>query len=156
MSTSQQQIQRYGPSYYTLLGGVVPVKNAECCIYTISGHDKLHEAIDEFKKLLSVQEKSELEQGKPPFNAIEITNALNKSKKTAKLASRCGPFIQSIQQFSGIVDTMIQHNPFISALAWGSVKFLLLVRLGGKRFLFPGTLVTGFRQPKTLAVILYN
>ena len=104
---------------------------------TYSGHDKLQEAIDEFKKLLSVQEQRELEQGKPPFNAIEITNALNKSKKTAKLVSRCGPLIQSVQQFSGIVDTMIQHNPFISALVWGSIKFLFLVRLEGRRSHFP-------------------
>ena len=138
MSTSQQQIQRYGLLYTPRRREAQARKllSAEY-ICTFSGHVKLQEAIDEFKKLLSVQEQSELEQGKPPFNVIEITNALNKPKKTAKLVSRCGPLIQSVQQFSGIVDTMIQHNPVISALTWGSIKFLLLVCLKGKRFHSP-------------------
>lgn len=101
-------------------------------IYIHSGHDKLQEAIGEFKELLSAQERSELEQGEPPFNAIEITDALNRPKKTAKLVRRCGPFIQSVQQFSGVVDTMIQHDPVVSSLVWGSIKFLFLVRQEGK------------------------
>ncbi|KAF8471090.1 hypothetical protein BDZ91DRAFT_780945, partial [Kalaharituber pfeilii] len=47
-------------------------------------------------------------------------------QESERKIKRCEAFLQSVQQFSGIVDTMIQHNACISALVWGSVKILLL------------------------------
>ena len=35
--------------------------------------------------------------------------------------------LQSIQQFSSVVDTFVQANSGIAALVWGSVKFTMLV-----------------------------
>ena len=36
-------------------------------------------------------------------------------------------FLESVQQFSGIVDVFVSSNPQMAALVWGGVKFALLV-----------------------------
>lgn len=44
------------------------------------------------------------------------------------MASRLQNTLQFIQQFSGVVDTFVSADPSTAALAWGGVKFTILVR----------------------------
>ncbi|KAF8466014.1 hypothetical protein BDZ91DRAFT_849130 [Kalaharituber pfeilii] len=91
-----------------------------------TGRQNLLNAVDAFSKLLLPAERSVLTQTTTPDGILELTTALKDARVSEKKIKRCEAFLQSIQQFSGIVDTMIQHNACISALVWGSVKILLL------------------------------
>ncbi|KAF8453197.1 hypothetical protein BDZ91DRAFT_786759, partial [Kalaharituber pfeilii] len=70
--------------------------------------------------------KKELNQTEIPDNILALTKALKDARVSEKKINRCEAFLQSVHQFAGVVDTMIQHNASISALVWGSVKILLL------------------------------
>ncbi|KAF8465390.1 hypothetical protein BDZ91DRAFT_237092 [Kalaharituber pfeilii] len=91
-----------------------------------SGRENLLNAVDEFSKLLSPEQRNSLIQSKTPGDILELTKGLKNARVSEKKIQRCEAFLQSVQQFSGIVDTMIQHSACISALVWGSVKILLL------------------------------
>ena len=61
---------------------------------------------------------------------IAFTTQLD--NENAKRGSRCVAtrlltFLQSIQQFTTVVDTFVSSNPAIPALVWGSVKLAVLV-----------------------------
>ncbi|KAF8465408.1 hypothetical protein BDZ91DRAFT_783378 [Kalaharituber pfeilii] len=98
------------------------------------GRQNLIDAVDTFSKSLSPQQQHTLSQTENPDNIIELTKALKDAKVSEKKIKRCESFLQSVQQFSGIVDTMIQHSPCISALVWGGVKILLLTAQNYIRF----------------------
>ncbi|KAF8467186.1 hypothetical protein BDZ91DRAFT_848457 [Kalaharituber pfeilii] len=91
-----------------------------------TGRENLINAVDAFGNLLSPAERNALDQTETPGNILDLTTALKEAKVSEKKIKRCEAFLQSVQQFSSIVDTLIQHSPFISALVWGSVKILLL------------------------------
>ncbi|KAF8474053.1 hypothetical protein BDZ91DRAFT_779790 [Kalaharituber pfeilii] len=90
------------------------------------GRENLVNAVDAFNQSLSPDQRNILSQTKTPSDILELTKTLQDAKVSEKKIKRCEAFLQSVQQFSGIVDTMIQHNACISALIWGSVKILLL------------------------------
>ncbi|KAF8462148.1 hypothetical protein BDZ91DRAFT_735328, partial [Kalaharituber pfeilii] len=92
---------------------------------TITGRQHLLAAVNNFINLLSPQQRATLTQTGGDF--VGLTKALQDKRVSEKRINRCEAFLQSVQQFSGIVDTMIQHDPVISALIWGSIKILLLV-----------------------------
>ncbi|EXK27547.1 hypothetical protein FOMG_15790 [Fusarium oxysporum f. sp. melonis 26406] len=48
------------------------------------------------------------------------------NRRGKSIASRLTSFLQTIQQFTPIIDTYIQSNPDISALIWGSIKLTLM------------------------------
>ncbi|KAF8472835.1 hypothetical protein BDZ91DRAFT_760293 [Kalaharituber pfeilii] len=91
-----------------------------------TGRENLVDAVDAFNKLLSPEQRQALSQPQTPGDIVELTKALQDAKVSEKKLQRCEGFLQSVQQFSGIIDTMIQHRPCVSALVWGSVKILLL------------------------------
>lgn len=51
----------------------------------------------------------------------------NAKRGTRCVATRLLTFLQSIQQFTTVVDTFVSSNPAIPALVWGSVKLAVLV-----------------------------
>ncbi|KAJ4151895.1 hypothetical protein NW765_013426 [Fusarium oxysporum] len=53
---------------------------------------------------------------------------LDKNRRGKSVASRLASFLQTIEQFTPIIDTYIQSNPDIAALIWGSIKLTFLVR----------------------------
>ena len=73
------------------------------------------------------------------INAIPDTGAVisftaeldhrNAKRRSRGVATRLHRFLESIQQFSAIVDTFVSSKPSVAALVWGSIKFALLVRL---------------------------
>ncbi|KAF5264732.1 hypothetical protein FOXYS1_4470 [Fusarium oxysporum] len=54
---------------------------------------------------------------------------LDKNRRGKSVASRLASFLQTIEQFTPIIDTYIQSNPDIAALIWGSIKLTFLSEL---------------------------
>ncbi|KAI0025622.1 hypothetical protein F4780DRAFT_216112 [Xylariomycetidae sp. FL0641] len=93
----------------------------------------LEEALQSFQNALSAEDKTRLDiiKGVPDADAaITFTAELdreNTHRRGASLASRLYAFMQSMQQFSAVVDTFVSSNPTIAALVWGIVKLTMLV-----------------------------
>jgi hypothetical protein len=94
--------------------------------------ESLEIALAEFGSVLTDDERQQLQHIKdvPDASAaIIFTAKLDASNSTRgkSIGSRACSMLQSIQQFSAIVDTFISANPTIAALVWGSVKLTILV-----------------------------
>lgn len=91
-------------------------------------------ALDKFQAILTQDQTVHLNNisNKPDANAvINFTtqlDAANAKRKSRGVANRLYIFLESVQQFAGIVETFVSSNPRLAALVWGSVKFTLLVR----------------------------
>jgi hypothetical protein len=73
---------------------------------------------------------------RPDANSVikfttEIDEENWKRRKSRNVATRINDFLQSVEEFSSIVETMVSSNPAIAALVWGSVKFAIIVSLTG-------------------------
>ena len=83
--------------------------------------------------MLTPEQQNQLrETGAAPDAVAVIRFTADLDSENAKRRSRCVAsrlltVLESIQQFSSIVDTFVQSNPKVAALVWGSVKFALLV-----------------------------
>ncbi|KAJ4319916.1 hypothetical protein N0V84_006099 [Fusarium piperis] len=95
----------------------------------------LEGTIARFQAILTDDDRKNLQQLKAePHDAhsiIMFTASLDRfdpKRRGKSVASRLASFLQTIEQFTLIVDTYVQSNPEIAALVWGSVKltFLLL------------------------------
>ncbi|KAF5647479.1 hypothetical protein F52700_1339 [Fusarium sp. NRRL 52700] len=105
-----------------------------------SGHDvsaapvrKLEATIAGFQAILTDEDRKKLQQLKTTSHdsqsIITFTaelDLLDKNRRGKSVASRLASFLQTIEQFTPIVDTYIQSNPDIAALIWGSVKLTFL------------------------------
>lgn len=92
----------------------------------------LAQALHDYESVLTDQEKIQLyAQGVPTANdALALTNALDEKRKDRRLhcmEPRLITFLESVQQFSNVVETFVSSNPRIAALVWGGVKLALLV-----------------------------
>ena len=54
-------------------------------------------------------------------------DGLSSRRRSRCVATRLVSFLESVQQFSGIVETLVTINPASAALLWGAVKLTLLV-----------------------------
>ena len=91
-------------------------------------------ALDEFQKLLTPTQKTELNslsQGTPTAeDVVQFTKTIEdraKKRKSRIIASRVERFLQSVQQYCVVVDTFVSSNPHIAGLVWGSVRLLIVV-----------------------------
>ena len=89
--------------------------------------DQLKRALDNFEAVLTPKQKNRLQgiAAVPDAPAI-IAFTTQLDNENAKRGSRCVAtrlltFLQSIQQFTAVVDTFVSSNPAIAALVWGSV-----------------------------------
>lgn len=93
----------------------------------------LEEAIREFQGVLTPDQKQQLQVIKVvPDAAAVITfsaeiDRRNAQRRTSGVATRLYTLLQSVQQFSNIVDSFVSSNQKIAALVWGSVKLTMLV-----------------------------
>ncbi|KAL8660533.1 MAG: hypothetical protein Q9202_006456 [Teloschistes flavicans] len=92
---------------------------------------KLAQALNDYGKILSVEEREQLYAQGPPdaTAAINFTTLIDRDCNSSR--RRCmGPrlitFLESVQQFSGVVDTFVSSHPEFAALLWGGVKLALL------------------------------
>ncbi|RTE72151.1 hypothetical protein BHE90_013442 [Fusarium euwallaceae] len=89
----------------------------------------LENTIARFQAILTDDDRKNLQQLKTePHDAQSIiifTASLDRfdpKRRGKSVASRLASFLQTIEQFTPIVDTYIQSNPEIAALVWGSVR----------------------------------
>ena len=92
----------------------------------------LVQALNDFESILSDEDKTQLHsQGAPDvmaaLNLATTIDAKNTSHRRQCMGPRLITFLESVQQFSSIVDTFISSHPDIAALVWGGVKLTLLV-----------------------------
>ncbi len=92
-------------------------------------------ALSEFGSVLTDDERKQLQQIKavPDVSAALVftakLDASNSTRRGKSIGARAYSLLQSIQQFSAIIDTFISARPDIAALVWGSVKLTVLVSL---------------------------
>jgi len=95
--------------------------------------DALSGAIKSFQSCLDPEQRTKLEaiEAVPDARAVAVftyqLDQENAKRKSRCVAARISPLLESIQQFSGIVETFVSSNQHIAALVWGSVKFVLQV-----------------------------
>jgi hypothetical protein len=94
----------------------------------------LEVALSDFGSVLTDDERKQLQQikGVPDASAaLVFTAKLDASDSTRRgrsIGARVYSMLQSVQQFSAIVDTFVSSHPVVAALVWGSVKLTVLVR----------------------------
>ena len=90
-------------------------------------------ALSEFGSILTDDERKQLQQikGVPDASAALVFTAKldvsNSTRRGKSIGARAYSMLQSIQQFSVIVDTFVSAHPVIAALVWGSVRLTVLV-----------------------------
>lgn len=98
-----------------------------------SGSDPLPGAIREFQAILSTTQKGQLlaQSTKPDATSILAFTAevdkVNADRRSRCVSSRLFGILQSIQDYTSIVDTFVSAHPEIAALLWGTIKFTVLV-----------------------------
>ena len=95
---------------------------------------KLTQALADYEKILSDDDRSQLHnQGIPDaMAAINFTTLIDREcniRRRRCMGPRLITFLESIQQFSKVVDTFVSSHPEVAALVWGGVKLTLLVIL---------------------------
>ncbi|KAH8667894.1 hypothetical protein BGZ61DRAFT_498355 [Ilyonectria robusta] len=93
----------------------------------------LQDAINDFQGILTVDQRRELQAIKtvPDADAVLVftaeLDAKTSKRRGPSLASRVYSVLQSVRDFSTIVDTYVSSHPEIAALVWGSVRLTMLV-----------------------------
>jgi len=94
----------------------------------------LEDAILAFQGILSDDQRRELHHNKnvPDVDAVLVftaeLDARNRGRKGRSIASNLYSVLQSVRDFSAIVDTFVASHPEVAALVWGCVKLTMLVR----------------------------
>lgn len=93
---------------------------------------KLAQALDDYGKILSDEERKQLYAQGPldAMAAINFTTLIDRdctAHRRRCMGLRLITFLESVQQFSGVVDTFVSSHPEFAALVWGGVKLTLLV-----------------------------
>ena len=97
---------------------------------------QLEQALSEFEFVLTEEQKADLHsyRGQLPSATAAMTLTAEIDRDNSRRRTRCvGPrlttFLESVQQFSTIVDTFVSGSQSVVAgLVWGGVKVALLVR----------------------------
>ena len=95
----------------------------------------LNEAILDFQQILTTEQRQELHriQEVPNLDAVLVFTAKldldtrNKNRRGRSIASNLSSVLQSVSEFSAIVDTFVSSHPEIAGLVWGSVRLTMLV-----------------------------
>ena len=95
----------------------------------------LQVALREFQNVLTPDQRVQLlALNTTPDAAAVIDFTAKVDEENANRSSRCVAsrlcgVLQSVQQFSSVVETFVSSHPEIAALVWGSIKLTILVRL---------------------------
>lgn len=94
---------------------------------------KLDEAVWDFQKILTEEQLKTLKEIKsiPDADAVLVFTAQldgSQNRKGRSIATRLHPVLQSVRDFSAVIDTFVSSNPKIAALIWGSIKLTIQVR----------------------------
>lgn len=106
---------------------LVPAKSAP-----LEPEIKLAQALADYESILSDDDRKQLHnQGTPDIMAaMNFTTVIDREcneRRRRCMGTRLMPFLESIQQFSQIIDTFVSSHPEVAALVWGGVKLTLRV-----------------------------
>lgn len=95
---------------------------------------ELTQALRDYEQILSREDRSRLHSQTLPDATAAINLMTRIDRECSSRRSQClGPrlitFLESIQQFSQVVDVFVSSHPQVAALVWGGVKLALLVTL---------------------------
>jgi hypothetical protein len=94
----------------------------------------LEDAVDDFQSILTDDQRTRLQKIKtiPDADAVLMFTAQldysSRSRKGRSIATRLHSVLQSVREFSAIIDTFVSSHPEIAALVWGSVRLTMEVR----------------------------
>ena len=94
----------------------------------------LLQALNDYETALSDEDRLRLHsEGAPDvmaaLNLATIIDARNASYRRQCMGPRLITFLESVQQFSSLVDTFVSSHPEIAALVWGGLRMALLVNI---------------------------
>ena len=95
--------------------------------------DPLVAALSDFQDSLSVEQKAKLlaiDSAPDALAVLQFTAEIDSSnarRKSRCVASRLQNTLQSVQQFTTVVDTFVSSNPSVAAPIWGTFKVTILV-----------------------------
>ena len=100
----------------------------------LSPAKQLTEAVDDFQRILTEDQRTALKKIKsiPDADAVLVFTAeldASQQHRRRSIATRLHSVLESVQQFSAVIDTFVSSNPEIAALVWGSVKLTIQVTL---------------------------
>ncbi|EPS37078.1 hypothetical protein H072_9294 [Dactylellina haptotyla CBS 200.50] len=102
-----------------------------------TGKTQLQDAIFSFCSSIPASERSKLPTNPEPNDVLDFVtraNYLGSKRNSRKFGDRIRPFLTAVHQFSGTVDVMVQSNPEIASLVWGSVKFLMTILMAHNKY----------------------
>lgn len=88
--------------------------------------------MEKFCEILTAEEFTKLTTTPDAQSFLDFTSEVDgkgKKRKLRRFASSFAPFLESVQRYSHAVEILISSNPKIAALVWGSLKFVIIVRL---------------------------
>ena len=93
---------------------------------------KLNQALVDYEKVLFDDERAQLRAEGAPDTMAAVAFTDHIDRECSKGRRQCmGPrlitFLESVQQFSGVIDTFVSSHPEFAALVWGGVKLSLRV-----------------------------
>ena len=99
----------------------------------LSPAKQLNEAVDDFQRILTEDQRTELKNIKsiPDADAVLVFTAQldsSQHRRGRSIATRLYSVLQSVREFSAVIDIFVLSNPEIAALIWGSVKLTIQVR----------------------------
>lgn len=94
---------------------------------------QLNEAVDDFQRILTDDQRTALKNIKsiPDADAVLVFTAQldsTQQRRGRSIATRLHSVLESVREFSAVIDTFVSSNPEIAALIWGSVKLTIQVR----------------------------
>lgn len=93
----------------------------------------LNSALAKFQDVLTKEQKQQFKDSALVPDAegvlffVAKLDAENSSRTRRSIAPRLCTFLNSTQQFAGVVETFVSSNPKIAALVWGGVKTVITV-----------------------------
>jgi len=99
----------------------------------LSPAKQLNDAVEDFQKILTEDQRTKLKEIKsiPDADAVLVFTAeldySRQDRKGRSIATRLHSVLQSVRDFSAVIDTFVSSNPEIAALVWGSVKLTIQV-----------------------------
>lgn len=108
--------------------------SSNALVATSDRQTRLDSALGAFQDVLTIDERERLrEERKVSYDAnqvIAFTASLDladPNRRGKSIATRLHSILQTVQQFSQIMDTYVSSHPEIAALVWGSVRLAFTV-----------------------------
>ncbi|KAK6530033.1 hypothetical protein TWF694_003407 [Orbilia ellipsospora] len=108
------------------------------------GKQRLQDAIDAFCASVSAADRSKLPSSPHSRDVTDLVsqaNSVHSTWRSRRFGDRIQPFLKAVNEFSTVVDVMVQSNPEIASLVWGSIKFVMIILLAHNKYFEEGTAI---------------